>query len=220
MYCGLLFDMDGVLLDTEELSYRIWHAYLRENANYSLSRQEYGKISGMPPEAFDQFLEENFKEYFLPLRRHWGEEMGRHACEGTIPTKEGYEELVVFLRAYSGKKAIVSSNGGPWMSQYVEYFQFENIFDMVIRGDMAKSRKPDPELYLLACDKLGLLPESCLAIEDSASGIAAAQAAGVDVLWLQGISYVPPELAKGCVHKVESLTQALEYIQLHAIGIK
>lgn len=215
MYHGLLFDMDGVLLDTEELAYQIWKTYLQNQAGYTLSRESYGTLSGMPPEAFDRFLEDRFPAHASDLRHYWGKEMERVAEERNIPVKPGYEELVSFLNAYSGKKAIVSSNGGPWMARYMAYFQFEQIFDLVIRGDMAKHRKPDPELYLLACEKLGLSPSQCLTIEDSASGIQAAVAAGVDVLWLRGISQVPDEIAEKCIGVVDTLSQALQFIQHH-----
>lgn len=211
MYKGLLFDMDGVLLDTEELSYGIWNEFLRKKAGRCLSRQDYGQISGMAPEAFDRFLETRYGNYAKELRRYWGEQMERLADLGKIPVKPGYEELLRFLRVYPGKKAIVSSNGGSWMAQYIDCFHFNSIFDEVIRGDMAQKRKPDPELYLLALERLGLTNTECLAVEDSASGIAAANAAGVDVLWLKDISVVPPELRKKCVYEADSLEDAVQY---------
>ena len=113
------------------------------------------------------------------------------------------------------KKAIVSSNGGAWMSSYVELFHFNDVFDAILRGEMAQNRKPDPELYQLACKKLELLPEQSITVEDSASGIAAARAAGVDVIWLKGISNVPEELAAQCVLHAATLDQVITYLRTH-----
>lgn len=215
MYQGLLFDMDGVLLDTEELAYGIWSRYFSTHTAYVFPRDAYGQISGCSPEKFDRFLQEHFPGHGESLQAFWCLEMERRMAFGDIPTIPGYERLTTFLKNDPRKKAIVSSNGGAWMCRYVELFHFDDVFDEILRGEMVHNRKPDPELYRLACEKLKIVPGQSITVEDSASGIAAARAAGVDVIWLKGISCVPEELAKQCVFHATTLDQVITYLRTH-----
>ena len=131
MHQALLFDMDGVLLDTEVQAYEIWRDFLRKTQNYELSREEYANVSGSPPWEFDRFIALNLPGDPDALRQNWGEETWNRIRQGRVPTMPGYETLMAYLRTFPKKKAIVTSNGSTWMEGYRALFRFEEVFNGV-----------------------------------------------------------------------------------------
>lgn len=213
MHQALLFDMDGVLLDTEVQAYEIWRDFLRKTQNYELSREEYANVSGSPPWEFDRFIALHLPGDPDALRQNWGEETWNRIRQGRVPTMPGYETLMAYLRTFPKKKAIVTSNGSTWMEGYRALFRFEEVFDAVYTGDLELPRKPSPEPYLNACRKLGVVPEDCLAVEDSQSGITAALEAGIQVVQFLGISRVEPETAAKCLRQVRDLNELTRWLE-------
>lgn len=213
MYQAVLFDMDGVLLNTEEMTYEIWRDFLCELESYHLPLEKFAKIAGSPPQVFNQFIAEALPGDPERLLAHWGKEMGERIFRGEIPTLPGYEMLMAFLEDYPGKKALVTSNGGEWADGYRRLFRFDEVLDGVFTGNLVERRKPAPDLYRLACRALGVEPSECLAVEDSFSGICAAQEAGISVLWMQGISAVPEDTQKSCVGTVRDLLEVKAYLE-------
>ena len=212
MHQALLFDMDGVLLDTEVQAYEIWRDFLKRTQNYELTREEYANISGSPPWEFDRFIALKLPGDPDALRQNWGEETWRYIREGRVPTMPGYDRLLAYLRTFPKKKAIVTSNGSTWMEGYRKLFRFEDVFDAVYTGDLDLPRKPSPEPYLDACRKLGVEPRDCLAVEDSQSGITAALEAGLSVVRVLGISRVEPQTAARCIQEVRDLNELTQWL--------
>lgn len=213
MYQAVLFDMDGVLLNTEEMTYEIWRDFLWDQEGYHLPIEEFSKIAGAPPQVFNQFIAEELPGDPDRLRAHWGQEVGKRILRGQIPTVPGYDALMTFLTEYPGKKALVTSNGGEWANGYRSLFRFDAILDGVFTGNMVVQRKPYPDLYNLACQTLKVDPQECLAVEDSVSGICAAREAGIAVLWMQGISTVPEKMQRSCVDTVRDLWDVRAYLE-------
>ncbi|NLO85455.1 MAG: HAD family phosphatase [Clostridiales bacterium] len=216
MYKAILFDMDGVLLDTEEQAYEIWRDYLQKNAAYDLDRELYAQVGGSPPDEFDRFMAEHLPCDPDGLRRYWGEETQRLIDLGEVRTLPGFENLLRFLAGYSGKKAVVTSNGSAWMEGYAQLFRLRERFDGVYTGDLVVNRKPAPDLYLHACRELGVNPAECLAVEDSASGITAALRAGISVAHMHGISAVPQEMLQQCDYHVRDLNDVIGILKKQA----
>ncbi len=211
MYQAILFDLDGVLLDSEWLSYRIWKKYLWENEQYHLTREQYAEACGGSSDIFDRVMQ------ILPgnkedLNRYWLDEFNRYFAENDPPVIKGLYELLDFLRTYPGKKAIVTSSYGSWLQRYIDTFGLDQIFDRIFSGSMVEKTKPYPDLYQLACRTLQVEPQDCLAVEDSFWGIQAAQTAMVPVLHMQGVPILPEEIEKKCVGKVENLLEVLPYL--------
>lgn len=211
MYAALLFDLDGVLINSERTTYEIWRSYLLEHEDYDLPEKVYSQISGSPAVSFGSLMDGLIPGDKNLLLSNWLGRMDAFAFSGRIPLKPGYEKLQVFLEGYGGKKAIVTSNGSQWLPAYLDKLQSEKYFDAVITGKMVKRLKPEPDLYLFACKKLQVEPENCLAVEDSVSGVQAALTAGIPVMRMMDFPGFPEELDKRCVARVRDLNEAVSF---------
>ena len=213
MYQALLFDLDGVLLNTEYMAYTIWRDFLKENQNYDLEISTYAKACGGPPDTFDKVMEELIPGDTQALHEYWVAQVLERTKTGRIPVMDGFQELKAYLQTFPGKKGMVTSNGGLFLKGYMGLFKFDEMFDDIVYGMMVQKRKPAPDIYLLACERLGVKPEHCLAVEDSLWGLMAAQNAGVDVLHMEGIPEIPREIKDKCVGSVKNLHDVIRFLQ-------
>ena len=101
------------------------------------------------------------------------------AAGGKLKQKPGIRELLLFLREQGIKTAVASSTRRELVCRELEEGGLLHLFDQVICGDMVKRSKPEPDIYLKACEALGVEPEQAYAIEDSYNGIRSAHRAGM-----------------------------------------
>ncbi|HIW83633.1 MAG TPA: HAD family phosphatase [Candidatus Dorea gallistercoris] len=180
MIRGIVFDMDGLLFDSERIVQRAW--------------EEAGKALGIPcmGEHIYQTLGMNRKgrnEYFA---RAIGqdfpfEEFGRRnkaafarivEQEG-LPMKIGARELLEYVKAEGYKIGIATSSSGDYARGNLTQAHIYEYFDGGVFGDMVTKAKPDPEIYLAACESIVVEPGNCMALEDSPAGIRSASRAGM-----------------------------------------
>lgn len=195
---ALIFDVDGTIAETEE-AHRM--AFNRVFAEYGLdwtwTRELYGQLLLITggKERIRHFVR-NFApskaDYFIS---HDDEVITMHerktaiymdmVKDGSLPLRPGIERIFNEARAAGVKLAIsTTTNYKPLRALFEGTLgtDFLDGFDAIAAGDMVKVKKPAPDLYLMALDKLGLPPEQCLAMEDSRNGLVSAQAAGLETL--------------------------------------
>ena len=176
---GLLFDMDGLILDTEKLYTRFW----QEAAiafGYPMTREQALGMRSLNR----QYGEAKLRSYFgdgvdyekVRLKRI--ELMNAFIEKEGVETKAGVQELICYLKENNFKTAIATSSPLERAQKYLASVGLEDAFDKIITGDMVKKGKPEPDIYQLAAAKLGLEPCECLALEDSPTGIVSANKAG------------------------------------------
>lgn len=179
---AVLFDFDGVLVDTEWAIYNAWHRTFIENG-HPLPLEIYTRCIGSdfntwsPKVHLEELSGLTFDWHDLDERRQ--ERIVQDlAGEGAMP---GVVELLDKLEQAGIRKAVVSSSSHHWVDGWLEKIGLAGRFEQVVcRGD-AERIKPAPDLYLEAMRRLDLEPQDCLVIEDSLNGIKAAKAAGVEV---------------------------------------
>ena len=179
---AVLFDFDGVLVDTEWAIYDAWHRSFISNG-HPLPLEIYTQCIGSdfatwsPKTHLEELTGSAFDWHDLDARRQ--EEIVRDLSgEGPMP---GAVALLESLKAKGIRTAVVSSSSHHWVDGWLEKLGLTHWFETVVcRGD-AERIKPAPDLYLEAVKRLDLAPDECLVIEDSLNGIKAANAAGIPV---------------------------------------
>ena len=176
---GILFDMDGLVLDSEILFTRFW----REAANllgYPMTEEQsygmrsLGKALGQP------YLESLFGPGidYTTVREKRIELMSAYVAEHGIAPKSGIYELMDYLEAAGIPAAIASSSPLDAIEKHLSAANLLHRFQKVCSAHSIPNGKPAPDIYLLAASELGLKPEECLALEDSPTGILSGYRAG------------------------------------------
>uniref|UniRef100_UPI004055C89A HAD family hydrolase n=1 Tax=Acetatifactor sp. TaxID=1872090 RepID=UPI004055C89A len=180
---AVVFDMDGVLFDTEKLCKTSWNMIAREMG-----------ITDME-EVFMQCVGRNSNDAKILMTNHYGErldydEFRKKASayfwevisENGTPMKPGVRELLIFLQEAGYQIGLASSTKRESIIKHLMEVDIFKYFSVIVSGDMVEHSKPNPEIYLLACEKLGVTPQEAYAIEDSPNGIRSAYAAGMKPL--------------------------------------
>lgn len=179
---AVLFDFDGVLVDTEWAIYDAWHRTFRENG-HPLPLEVYNQCIGSdfntwsPKTHLEELTGTSFDWHDLDSKRQEKIESDL-AGEGPMP---GVVELLETLSSLGIPRAVVSSSSPHWVDGWLERLDLRKHFDQVVRRGDAPRIKPAPDLYLEAAKRFGLDPAECLVIEDSLNGVKAAIAAGMPV---------------------------------------
>jgi HAD superfamily hydrolase (TIGR01509 family) len=175
-----IFDMDGVLLDSEPLHHQATNEILAAEGCAGLSFDDYSPYLGTTDEYTWNDLIRRY-ELQRPLayyrERFDAVILERYRQSSTIAP--GVRALLDKLRARGLPLAVASSSRRCWVETCLAALGLRGYFDVLVGGDMVAHGKPDPAIYLLAAQRLGVPPERCFAVEDSPKGIAAALAAGM-----------------------------------------
>lgn len=177
---AIVFDMDGVLFDTEKLCKRSWDMIARELG-----------IEDME-EVFMQCVGRNSNDTRTLMTSHYGEKLDYDSFlkkasrwfwndidKNGAPVKPGVRELLDYLQGAGYQIGLASSTKRESIIKLLTKVDILKYFSVIVSGDMVEHSKPNPEIYLLACEKLGVAPEEAYAIEDSPNGIRSAHAAGM-----------------------------------------
>ena len=176
---GILFDMDGVVLDTEKLYARFW-AEAAHALGYPMTYEQALGMRSLNNEAGQAKLE----SYFGPgvsravMRDKRVELMDAYVAVFGVEAKPGVHELLDCLKERGIKTAIATSSPRERALQYLSNLGLAEKFDCICSGHDVAHGKPAPDIYLHAADCIGVAPEHCLAIEDSPAGILSAYRAG------------------------------------------
>ena len=176
---GILFDMDGLILDSEKLYSRFWMAAARD-LGYPMTHEQ---ALGM--RSINRDLgQAKLAEYFGPgisyqqVRQRRIELMDAYVAEHGIALKPGVRELLSFLKESRILCAITSSSPMPVIQRHLSAHNLLPFFDKLCTVYDVPHGKPAPDIYLHGAASLGLKPEECLALEDSPTGILSAFRAG------------------------------------------
>ncbi len=176
---GVLFDMDGLVLDTEKLYSRFWQeacAFYGYSMSYEQSLQMRGLGGAAGEAAIHRICGEDAD--YQTLRRKRIELMDAFLSEVGPEVKPGIYELLDHLDAHHIPCAITSSSPAERIQRYLTPLGLYHRFTKICSGHEVPRGKPEPDIYLFGAAQLGLRPEECLALEDAPAGLLSAYRAG------------------------------------------
>ena len=175
---AVIFDMDGLMLDTERMARPAWFRAMEE-FGATLSDEQYLRIVGRNSVDSRKILKEILGADFPQedCRNRMREIYYADIAENGIPIKPGLTELLDFLEAESIKIAVATSTAREFTIPKLELTGLDSYFKIIVSGDDIENGKPAPDIFLMAAKLLETFPERCVVLEDSFSGIRAAHAA-------------------------------------------
>ena len=208
---AVVFDMDGLMLDTEPLYRDAWQE-AASRLGYEIDDALYATFTGRSTKDCEADLLRHSGSAF-PLdafRRHWPSLWEAAAGRG-IDTKPGLLELLAFLEERSLATAVATSSDAAYAALSLRHAGLGERFRVLVTADQVPRGKPAPDLFLEAARRLGVDPARCLALEDSSAGILAARAAGMTGILVPDLAE-PTEAAVaaaahvfGSLHEVRGL---------------
>lgn len=219
MFAAAIFDMDGLLIDSERPIMAAWIEAAR-TLDIELSHAQYLQCVGLAMVESKQILAAllgGAAAYqhaatqvtaALQLQRADGD------LRPLFPIKPGAAELLTALRGRGTRCAVASSSTSGQIQACLGSLDVLHHFEAFAGGDEVARAKPDPALYLLAAERLGVDPAECVAFEDSENGAKAALAAGLRVVIVPDLKHPPESIIGQAFHVLDSLHDAMAHVPL------
>lgn len=203
---AVIYDMDGVIFDSESKVIETWTVVADK---YGIADIEAFCLSAMGQNreaAKARFLEiygedAPYDSYKAEMSALFHERYNK----GRLPLKPYVEETLKALKKRGYLLAVASSTREEVVSAEIGDAGLTKYFDAIICGDMVSKSKPDPEIYLKACDALGVKPEDAIGVEDSHNGIRAVKAAGMTAVMIPDLMPVTDEMRTKADYILENM---------------
>ena len=214
MIKGAIFDMDGLMLDTEKLLVKFWRQAAAEY-NYDMTFEHVLSIRSLSRKYSIPLLKGIFGEEFPfeEVRSRRIKLMNSYIDENGFEIKKGLFELLDFLKEKGIRIAVATATDLERATIYLKKAGAFDYFDEIICGNMIKNGKPDPDIYIEAAKKLGLPAKECAALEDSPNGIKSAYSAGCRVIMIPDLSQPDDEIKPMLSAVYNSLEKACEFFE-------
>lgn len=215
---AVLFDMDGVILDSEVAACVVWKNICAEFA-LELTDEFFLTLVGVGLKDTGEKLRNHFGEKFIfeealfYREKHWD----KYLRENPLPIKKGFTELAAFLKKNNILYGIVSSTERVQVEKRLKSAGVEQEqFSTIVCGDEVINRKPLPEPYLKAATLLNIEPKNCIVIEDSEHGANAGISAGMNVIIVPDLLTPSKEISmqvKAVLNNLKEVEQYLEELE-------
>ena len=191
----VIFDMDGLILDSEQL-FMEQERIVGRQYGYDMTTENYISTIGTAGDTLRKILTDLYGEDYPmeTISRESRDRVDRIIEEQGPPVKPGIGAFMEALHRHGIPFCICTSTDTATATHYMDMAGFLPYLQFLIGGEQVKRSKPDPDIFLQACSKAGVLPERSLVIEDSPNGIRAALAAGMQVIAIPDLVPVPEEL--------------------------
>ncbi len=212
-YDAVIFDMDGVIFDSEKATMECWME-LADKYGVRDMEKSFMSCLGTTKTKTKEIMREIYGENFLFDEFTKEASMMYHSKYdgGRLPMKKGVVELLEFLNSNKKKIALASSTRRSTVLSQLEDAGIIKYFDAVVCGDMVEKSKPAPDIFLKACELIGVLPERAYAIEDSYNGIRAAYAGNLHAIMVPDLLPANDEMKQLAEVVLENLLEVREYL--------
>lgn len=214
MIKGVVFDMDGLMFDTEKIVFRNWSIVMKEN-NYDYNMDIYKKTVGLRHAETEKLYRSIYGEDFdyQTLRTRVSQMYVEYTAQYGVPKKEGLMELLEFLKENKILTAVATSTREESASRTLKIAGVTEYFSAFMFGDMVKKGKPDPEIFERARLLIGTEKENTLALEDSINGVKSAYNAGLKTVMVPDMLEPDEETQKLLYGKCRNLKDVITIVK-------
>lgn len=204
---SVIFDMDGTLLDTQQICIPAWEYGGRKQFINGVGEHIYS-VCGMNETGWTNYLLENFPSLDVTVFKR---DVRKYILDnGQVRYKKGAVELLEFLKANNIKIGLASGSSQASIEHHLKEVGGFEYFSAIAGSHDVVNGKPAPDVFLLAANRLGVNPADCFVFEDSANGIIAGHAAGMKCIGVPDIKPFDEEIKKLMFCELQSLDQAIE----------
>ena len=213
MICAVIFDMDGVLIDTEKHFNAAWCQAATE-AGFPFTREHALLLRSCEAKEGEKLMQGIFGPSFdyYAIRERRRELVRERLAQYGLEKKPGVEETLRFLRAKGIKTAVATATALDITKSHLTTIGVCDLFDSIVSAKNVAHGKPEPDVYLYACEQIGERPQDCMAVEDSPNGIMAAYRAGLRTVMVPDLTQPDEELTKYLYACVNSLSDLCELV--------
>jgi HAD superfamily hydrolase (TIGR01509 family) len=213
MYAAALFDLDGLLIDSERVIMDLWVEAARA-AGHGMREEDFAAVIGRAEQESEEILASMLggRGAFEAVRAAVMQRFRDPDRRLDFPLKRGAVELLTAVRAAGVACGVASSTRSSEVRRRLRAVGLLDHIDALAGGDEVIRGKPDPAVYELAAARLGVPAGDCLAFEDSENGALAALAAGAQVVLVPDLRALPESLTLRSVRVLESLVDAVEHV--------
>ncbi|MCF0149705.1 MAG: HAD family phosphatase [Clostridium sp.] len=209
----VIFDMDGLIFDTEKISYSSWvEAAKKFNINFDLNT--FYRLVGTNNESCRNSLMAEYKDKvdvdeYIREKRKINIDLLINGAE----KKQGLDELLEYLTNNNIKKAVATSSNREVALGHLRKANILQYFDYVLCGDEVKKSKPNPEVFLNVAKKLEINPRNCIVLEDSEAGVIAASRGKFKVIIIPDMKEPEKEIEELAYRKLNNLKEVIDVIE-------
>ena len=215
----IIFDLDGLLIDSERIWYKVWNDFLGLYGQSFTLETYVQKYSGKIVPDIVELLADH---YNLPVGREEGarivNEIETSYVEKGVPLMDGAKELLDYLKAHNYKMVIGTSSRKERALKVLKIVNVLEYFDDLVVGYDVKRGKPFPDTFLEAARRVNSLPEECLVLEDSENGIQAAHAGNIPVICIPDMKQPTKENADKTAAILPSLRDVITYLEKYNVN--
>lgn len=210
---AVIFDMDGVIFDSERATLLCWLELSKEK-NFENIYEVFLKCTGTTMEKTKSIVLEAYGEDFpydeyasLASKMYHARYDG-----GKLPVKKGVKDILEYLKENNKKIALASSSRKETVEKELRDAGIYSFFDEIVTGDMVNRSKPEPDIFLKACEAVGVKPDRAYAIEDSYNGIRAAFRGGLKPIMVPDLLEADDEMKKLSDKVLNDLNAVIGYL--------
>lgn len=214
MIKAVIFDMDGLMIDSERVTFEGYQTVLAKQ-NLTMSEEFYKTLLGKPlPGIFDQFYQEYGKNFPIEsvIKEVHAYMAHRFETQG-VPLKKGLLTLLTYLKEHNYKTIVATSSQRHRVDTILSLANLTNYFDDSICGDEVAKGKPNPEVFLKSCQKLGVETNEAIVLEDSEAGIEAAYRANIKVICIPDMKQPEDTYQAMTTTILPDLEKVIEYLK-------
>ena len=212
---AVVFDMDGVIFDSEKRVVECWKVIADKYGVPDIEaacRECFGCNQTVAKERFLKRYGEDFP--YVEYKKEMSDLFHERYDNGNLPMLPGVVEILTFLKENNKKIALASSTRRVSVESGLTWAGIIDYFDAIICGDMVERSKPEPDIFLKACAELDVEPKRAYAIEDSYNGIRAAHRGGLMPVMVPDMMEPDEEMKQLCVTIEDSLLHVIEFLNV------